>query len=355
MTNNNKLPAPKRDVFGARGRSRATMKDVAALAGVGLSTVSRVVNGDPRVSDAKTAAVLKAIGHLGFRRNDSARQLRVGATQSIGLLIENVVDPFFSHLTQAVENYAFERDTLLLSASSTRDPERARRLVLAFCARRVDGLIVTPVDSTDSGYLQAELDAGIPIVCVDRPAVGIDADTVLSDGRGGAYKGVAHLIAHGHRRIACFTDRGAVYTAQQRVDGYRDALASAGIPYDPALVYSNTPDNEVFGAALRDMLSLDDPPTAIFTGNNRSTIVLLQELAHVENRLALVGFDDFELSDAVVPGVTVVAQDPTEMGKSAAEQLFRRIDGDTGASRMIVLGTTLIARGSGEIVPPAQP
>ncbi|GAA3598696.1 LacI family DNA-binding transcriptional regulator [Klugiella xanthotipulae] len=327
------------------------MKDVAALAKVGLSTVSRVVNGDNRVSDAKTAAVLQAIRELGFRRNDSARQLRVGATQSIGLVIENVIDPFFSHLTHAVENYSLERNTLLLSASSTRDPERTRRLVLEFCARRVDGLIVTPADTEETGYLQAEMDAGTPMVFVDRPPRGIEADTVLTGDRSGAARGVAHLIRHGHRRIACVTDRGQLHTAAQRLAGYRDALDAAAIRYDPELVYSATPSVENFRTPVARMLALDNPPTAVFTGNNRSTVAILRVMAGWDTRPALVGFDDFELADALHPGVTVVAQHPAEMGRAAAEQLFRRIGGDTGPPRHTILGTTLIPRGSGEIPP----
>lgn len=340
-------------VNAGRPPSRPTMNDVAARAGVGLSTVSRVVSGDTRVSEARSALVRQAIRELGFRRNDSARQLRRGATESIGLVIEDVVDPFFSHLAQAVEEVAFARNSLLLTSSSTRDAERTMRIVLEFCARRVDGLIITPSESDEAEYLREELDAGVPMVFVDRPPPGgIDADSVLTDDFGGARSGVGHLIAHGHRRIACFSDRDSLYSASERVRGYRDSLEVAGITVDPTLIHSATPEAEGFARALARMLAGAEPPTAVFAANNRSTIVLLRELVRHEMRPALVGFDDFELADAMSPGVTVVAQFPGEIGRTAAEQLFRRIDGARGPSHLTSLRTRLIVRGSGE-VPPA--
>lgn len=330
------------------------MRDVAARAGVGLSTVSRVVNGDVNVSAARTLAVEQAIAELGFRRNDSARHLRMGAASSIGLLLESVSDPFFSLINQAVEEVALVRDSLLLSASSHQDAERAKKMVLAFCARRVDGLIITPSEPQEIDYLRAELRAGVRMVFIDRPVPGLDdddsvaTDTVLTDNAGGARTGVEHLIAHGHRRIACFTDRADLFTSHHRILGYRLALEAAGIPFDPALVFSADDVAENFAGPLAAMLAMAQPPTAIFTGNNRSTVAVLRQLVGRPDRPAIVGFDDFELADAMTPGVTVVAQDPLAMGRTAAELLFRRLGGEAGPTQTITLGTTLIRRGSGE-------
>jgi LacI family transcriptional regulator len=333
----------------ARGGVRATMRDVAKHAGVGLSTVSRVVNGDGRVSAKRTQAVEAAIIELGFRRNDFARHLRMGAAASIGLLIESVSDPFFSLLNQAVEEVVLGRDSLLLSASSHQDAERAKKLVLAFSSRRVDGLIITPSDPQDVSYLRIEQAAGVQMVFVDRPVHGIDADTVLTDNLGGARTGVEHLIAHGHRRIAFFSDRAGLYTTVNRRAGYALALEHAGVQVDPALVHSSEDGQYAFTDALTSMLSMPNPPTAIFCSNNRATIEILRELAKLPARPALVGFDDFELADAMTPGITVVAQDALAMGRTAAELLFARLDGAAGPTQTISLGTTLIPRGSGEI------
>ncbi|MBN9152054.1 MAG: LacI family DNA-binding transcriptional regulator [Micrococcales bacterium] len=328
---------------------RPTMRDVARRAGVGVSTVSRVVSGDVRVSPARTAAVRTAIAELGFRRNDSARQLRKGAAASIGLLIESVSDPFFSLITQAVEEVANDRDSLLMSASSNRDAERARKMILAFCARRVDGLIITPPESQSIDYLRQELLAGVRMVFIDRPVPGLEADTVLTDNVGGARAAVEHLIAHGHRRIACFTDRHELFTSINRVLGYRQALEAAGIPIDPSLIHASVNGAYRFAEPLAALLDGPNPPTAVFTGNNRATSTILRELSRRPETLALVGFDDFELADVVQPGVSVIAQDPLTMGRIAANLLFSRLDGDSSPVQTITLRTSLIARGSGEI------
>jgi LacI family transcriptional regulator len=335
----------------SRSGVRATMRDVARHAGVGLSTVSRVVNGDGSVSPKRTRAVEAAIVELGFRRNDSARHLRMGAAASVGLIIESVADPFFSLINQAVEEVVLGRDSLLLSASSHQDAGRAKRLVLAFSSRRVDGLIITPSDPEDVSYLRTELAAGVKMVFVDRPVRGIDADTVLTDNLGGARTGVEHLIAQGHRRIAFFSDRASLYTTANRKAGYALAMQQAGLPVDEALVYSSDDGRYDFTEPLAAMLAMPGPPTAIFCSNNRATVGVLRELAKLPKRPALVGFDDFELADAMTPGITVVAQDALAMGRTAAELLFSRLDGATGPTQTISLGTRLIVRGSGEIRP----
>ncbi|SEB41437.1 transcriptional regulator, LacI family [Paramicrobacterium humi] len=330
-----------------------TMKHVAAHAGVGLSTVSRVVNGDPHVSEAKTAAVLRAIAELGYRRNESARQLRMGATATIGLVIEDVTDPFFSQLTEAVEDVARDRESMLFVGSFRRDLDRARQVVLSLCARRLEGLVVTPAEGGDLGYLKAEIDAGIPMVFVDRPAPGNIADAVVTDNRTSCRAGVAHVIAHGHRRIACLTDRAHLYTTVERVAGYRDALESAGIAFDPALVHSAVPDEGSHGPALIRMLEGNDPPTAVFTANNRTSISVLRALAELPGgaRPAMLGFDDLELAGELSPGLSVIAQDPRAMGRIATEQLFERLDGFDGPARTTLLPARLRMRGSAEAPP----
>jgi LacI family transcriptional regulator len=324
------------------------MNDVAAHAGVSLKTVSRVVNGLDHVSADKFERVTRAIEALGFRRNEYARQLRQGTTATIGLVLEDVADPFYSVLTRAVEDVAFERDHVVLAASSAEDPLRARALIESFGARGVDGLIIAPAGGIDAGYLRGELDAGSSMVFVDRPVAGIDADTVLVDSRGGAQRGTEHLIEHGHRRIAFFGDDETVYTATERRAGYRAALEAAGIPFDDRLVEMTVPATASATELLDRILAIDDPPTAVFGGNNRWSIRLLRALRGRNTDLAFLGFDDFELSDVLSPGITVIAQDPAAAGRIAAELLFRRITGDTSPVQRVQLATTLITRGSAE-------
>ncbi len=223
-------------------------------------------------------------------------------------------------------------------------------MALALCARRVDGLIVIPAGD-DHRYLEPEIRAGVATVFVDRPAGRIDADAVLSDSFGGAREGTAHLIAHGHRRIGFIGDRPHIHTAAERLRGYRAAMEDAGLPVREEWVSPGPTGPERVDAAVRGMLTAPEPVTALFAGNNRVTVTVVRALAAQPRPIALVGFDDIELADLL--GITVVAQDAAALGRTAAERLFRRLDGADGAPERVVLGTTLLARGSGEIAPPA--
>ncbi|MEU3346745.1 LacI family DNA-binding transcriptional regulator [Streptomyces sp. NPDC006700] len=335
---------------GNRYGSRPTMKDVAARAGVGLKTVSRVVNGEPGVTPDTERRVQDAIAALGFRRNDSARVLRKGRTASVGLILEDLADPFYGPLSRSVEEVARAHGALLINGSSAEDPEREQELALALCARRVDGLVVIPAGD-DHRYLEPELKAGVATVFVDRPAGNIEADVVLSDNFGGARDGVAHLIAHGHRRIGFIGDMPRIHTAAERLRGYRAAMEDAGIPVENSWMSLGVTDPERVRRATETMLSGPDPVTAVFAGNNRVTVTVIRVLAEQARRVALVGFDDIELADLLQPGVTVVAQDSAALGRTAAERLFRQLDGTLLAPERIELPTRLITRGSGELPP----
>ncbi len=327
------------------------MKDVAARAGVGLKTVSRVVNEEPGVTPDTMARVQAAIDALGFRRNDSARLLRTRRTASIGLVLEDVADPFYAALSRAVEDVARSHGALLFTGSSAEDPRREQELVLAFCARRVDGLVVVPAGD-DHRYLAPEIEAGVATVFVDRPARRLDADVVLTDNAGGVREGVAHLIAHGHRRIGFIGDLPGIHTAGERLRGYREAMAAAGLPVRPDWYAMGSTTPERVRAALDAMLAGPEPITALFAGNNRVTVTAVRVLSDRPDPVALVGFDDFELADLLDPPVTVVAQDAPGLGRSAAQLLFRRLDGIApDEPSRIELPVRLVPRGSGEIPP----
>ncbi|WP_069812173.1 LacI family DNA-binding transcriptional regulator [Streptomyces sp. TP-A0874] len=336
---------------GLRYGIRPTMKDVAAHAGVGLKTVSRVVNGEPGVTPDTARRVTEAIEQLGFRRNDSARLLRKGRTASVGLVLEDLADPFYGPLSRAVEEAARAHGALLIHGSSAEDPQRERELVLALCARRVDGLIIVPA-STDHRYLEPEIAAGVATVFVDRPAGLIEADAVLTDSFGGARDGVAHLIAHGHRRIGFIGDQPGIHTAAERLRGYHAAMREAGLTVDRAWVSPGSTEPERVRAAARSMLAGPEPVTAVFSANNRVTVTAVRVLREERRPVALLGFDDFELADLLVPGVSVIAQDSAELGRKAAGLLFRRLGGGVPREPVrIELPTRLIARGSAESPP----
>lgn len=328
------------------------MVDVARKAGVSLKTVSRVVNEEGPVKDSTIRSVQAAIAALGFRRNEGASALRRGTTtRSLGVLLENVSDPFYSALTRAVEEVALRHDYLVFTGSSDEDAARERRLALAFCSRRVDGLVIVPTPD-DHRYLAPEVRAGTHVVFADRPGPGLPADAVLVDNAGGTQAAVEHLAAHRHKRIAFLGDDRRIFTAAERLRGYRRAVKRVGLSADESLISMGTPTEESVRAALARFAALRRPPTALITGNNRTTVLVLRILAASPSaRPALVGFDDFELSEVVVPAVTVIAQNPAAIGAAAADVMFSRLAGDRRPPRRVVLPVRLIARGSGEQPP----
>jgi LacI family transcriptional regulator len=324
------------------------MVDVGRVAGVSLKTVSRVINGEPGVSAATVEKVLAAAAELRYERNDLAASLRHGdRSHTVGLVIEDVGNPFYSLIAQAVEETAREHGSLLITASAREDPERERELVIALLRRRVDALLIVPAGH-DHRYLQ---DAGFGerTVFLDRPPARTAADTVLIDNAAGARKAVAHLLAHGHRRIAFVGDSRRLYAARERLHGYRRALADTGVEPDPELVALDNSTSQAATTAVGRLLALPPTrrPTAIFAGNNRCTVGVLHALGGRRRSVGLVGFDDFELADLLE--VSVVRTDPYRLGQLGAELAFARLDGDRRRAQRVVVAVELVARGSGEI------
>ena len=298
------------------------MSDVARLAGVSIKTVSRVVNAEPGVHADTADRVLAAIERLGFRRNVGALNLRRGSsTGTIGLVLEDVANPFYSGLTRAAEKVARRFGRQVLTGSSDEDAGRERELALEFCARRVDGLIIVPA-GRQHGYLLPEITSGTPVVFVDRPPGDVVADTVLVDNVAGAALAVAHLAAHGHRRSRSSATRprsspppSASPASARAARGPASPSTSGSSPW------ARTPSETISGHARGRTPPPSSPET---TGSPCWSCAR----CGLEHRPALVGFDDFELADLLDPPVTVVSLDPAELGKAAAELLFARLDGD---------------------------
>jgi LacI family transcriptional regulator len=328
------------------------MREVAALAGVAIKTVSRVFNEVPTVDPAIVARVRDAADKLGYRPNLTASSLRRGdgRTAMIGMLVEDTANPFSAALTRTVENVARDRRVLVLIGSLDEDPSRERELARALIDRRVDGLAIVPA-GRDHSYLLSEQRSGTCLVFVDREPSLLDADAVVSDNRQGAITAVNHLLKAGHRRIAYLGDRATISTAAQRFDGYRHALELAHIGFDDEIVHQGGASEQEAIAATEHVLSLPDPPTAIFTSQNLVTIGASRALRalRLQHTVAHVGFDDFPLADMLSPGISVIAQNVEAMGRTAAEILFSRLDGDESPTRTVIVPTRLIERGSGEI------
>jgi LacI family transcriptional regulator len=311
-----------------------------------------VINGEDGVSGELVTKVNAAARRLNYRHDVAASSLRRSGrkTASIGLVLEDVGNPFSSALHRAVEDVARRRGVLVLAGSSDEDPVRERDLVDAFAGRHVDGMIVVPAGEKHD-YLITEHHDGTPIVFVDRPPRLFDTDSVVSANEDGAGGGVRHLVQGGHRRIAFLGDLASIPTAESRYRGYLDALRVAGIALDPALVRRGLRSSEAAETAALELLSGEQPPSAIFAAQNLLTIGAVRALhaRREQERVALIGFDDIVLADLLHPGISVVAQEPAVLGRLAAELLFERLDGDRSPSRQIVVPTRLIARGSGEI------
>jgi LacI family transcriptional regulator len=329
---------------------RPTLADVAREVGVSAKTVSRVLNEDGPASARTREQVLAAVAKLGFQPNLMARNIRVGGPDTtIGLVIPDLANPFFGAVARAIEDTVRERGLTLLMGSSADDPDRERALTDKFLARRVSILMVVPSVGADHSHLKSHREAGLPVIFLDRPGAGLSTDSIVSSNRAGAHDGVAHLIAHGHRRIGFLGDLPLrLYTRRERLAGYRSALREADIPYDRSLV-ANAHDQPGAQAATAQLLDLADPPTALFAGNNIMAFGIVAELARTKRKdVAVVAFDDVSLAEALEPALTVVAQDAEELGRTAATTALTRLDGTRTRSRTITVPTRLIIRGSGE-------
>ncbi len=330
------------------------MRDVARLAGVGMKTVSRVINSEPNVSATTLARVEDAIARLNYEPDVHAGSLRRtgGLTRTIGLLVGSVANPFSGSIHRAVEDVATERGFAVFASSLDEDPSRERVAVSAFLQRRVDGLILTRIGPSQ-GYLLPEQQHGTPLVFVDRPAVGIDADTVVSDNVGGSALATRRLLDLGHRRIAFLGDRPDIWTMGQRRQGFLEELGRAGVSTNDAPVIDHLEDEVQTYRAATALLSGPHPPSAIFSSQNLITIGVIRALRDLglQRRVALIGFDDVPMADLLEPGISVVAQDPEAIGAAAARHLFARLDGDEEPSHTTVIPTRFIERGSGEIAP----
>ncbi|MCU1505117.1 MAG: LacI family transcriptional regulator [Microbacteriaceae bacterium] len=330
--------------FHRRATGHPTMAEVAALAGVSLKTVSRVINGEPGVQPDTIERVRRAAQSVGYRRNDAAAALaRAEPQATIGLIIEDLSDAFYSHLTRGVQEVAQTNGHLVMLSSSEENSDLERSTTLALAARGVSGMIVVP-HSDDHHYLSDVIDAGLSVVFVDRPPVHLTADCVLSDNVEGARQAVEHLARRGHRRIGFIGNDMNVYTSTCRLRGYEVAHAQAGLPVDGSLVILGPRTEAESAQAMHSLLRLPDPPTALFTQNSLLTLGAWRAIRDASAQVALIGFDDFGLAELLDPPVSVVAQDPVGLGRQAAELLFSRLAGEHGDAREIVVPTRLIIR-----------
>lgn len=336
-------------------QQRATLDDVARLAGVSSKTVSRVFTQRELVAVQTVERVLAAAKRLRFRPNTLAQGLRRGGgTKTVGFIIGELSNPFYYKVAAGIEKELSAQGYSLVVATTDDTEEGEGRVADALLAQRVGALLLVPV-ADDQSYLEGERQLGTAVIAIDRPARNLAADSIVLDNRAAVLDATRRLTRLGHRRVAYVCNPASVYTQVERLSGYRQAMAEAGV--------ADTSPWEV----LRDDLSLDatamvrslmdatQRPTAIVAGNNRMTIGALRVLREVgdEGRTALIGFDDFDTGDVL--GVSVISYDPLELGRRAARLAIERIAEPAGFTRQITLPTWIIERGTGERPPAEEP
>ncbi|MFD3525805.1 LacI family DNA-binding transcriptional regulator [Streptomyces sp. NPDC058653] len=322
------------------------MADVARHAGVAPMTVSRALQDDPRVAPSTRVKVLASVAALGYRLNEVARSLRAGQSSDLlGLVVTNLANPFYAQLALGVESLAAEHGMTMVLGNTAEDHGRERELVDNLVSRRVSGIVVVPAGNDHSHLRPSALD-GIPAVLATRPPSGADLDCVLVDDFGGATAATRRLTEAGHRRIGFLGPLPGLWTSAERFRGFGAALAEAGLEPDERYVRFGLRDVRAAEHAAREILSLPDPPTALFTANNRNTIGAVRAVTDAHPAAALAGFDDFEFADMLGVPLTLAAYDPAEIGVQATQLLIDRIaQTDDGTPRRIVVPTTLTHHG----------
>jgi LacI family transcriptional regulator len=329
----------------------ATIHDVAKMAQVSISTVSRVLNGTAFVNSEIRKRVEEAMQELEYQPSPAARSLRVNRSRIIGLLISDIQNPFFMSLIQGIEDEAHRNGYSVLLCNSNEDPHRERQYLEVLCAERVAGALIVPTRERLEAGLADFRKHNIPVVAVDRRIKDKGVDAILVDNILGAREAVAHLIQNGYRRIGAITGLQTITTGRERTEGYRQALEEAGLLFDPALVCGGVFQRESGYTLAQELLALTPPLDALFVGNNLIGMGALDAIhekrLRVPEDIAFVGYDELPWTAPGFGSLTTVAQPVYELGHTAAQRLFQRLQKTGSQSRQeIILTPTLTIRNS---------
>jgi len=321
---------------------RVTIQDVASDAGVSAMTVSRVINESPRVKPDTRERVEASIAKLGYVPNRLARGLLQRKTHAFGVIVPDVANPFFTLVVRGVEQVAWRAGYHVILCDTQGDLERERGYLEDMVAFQVEGVLIAPVGDRSRPQIRLLTRNSVPFVLIDRSITGFEADLVQGDSVAGARQLVEHLIELGHRRIGMVTETSEVSTARDRLQGYCEALENAGIENDPELVVeSSTIDPDAAREATLRLLSLTEPPTAIFAVNNIAVVGVVEaarrQKLEIPDDLALVCFDDIEHVSRLYPFLTVMAQPAETYGTVATQLLLDRLGGRVAQRRRIVV------------------
>lgn len=334
-----------------RGVLAVTQKEVAKLANVSTTTVSYVINSGPRpVSEETRRRVLWAIERLGYRPNASARSLKTKRTQTIGIIISDILNLILASIEKNVEDLLLADNCSLITCNSDESPERERMWLNMLLERGVDGIILLPTGENRT-LLHSIVGLGGKIVLIDRQVAGLDADCVMFDNEAGAYQAVTHLIEKGHKRIGLINLPSSLTMGIERLRGYEHALHDAGLPRTPELVRETTTKAASAELLTADLLDSEVPPTAILASSNRIAQGVLLEARRrglqLPRDLALCCFDDVPFFQLTTPTITAVSADLREFAIKAVEFLTDRIGGTySGAPRTALIKCDLRPRES---------
>jgi LacI family transcriptional regulator len=343
--------AAKSKPRGGAQRGQPTIREVAKLAGVGLMTVSRVINDHPSVRPKTKKKVQAAIEELGYERNEAAGLLKGQRAMMIGLILPDLGDIFFAACANTVEQMAREHGYMTLIVSSGHDPELEMQQAELMARRMLSGLLMITSGNEDDERVQKLRASGLAMVAFDRPLAGAGTDAVLIENRAGAEEAIQHLIGHGHKHIACLGYDDRAYPVRERIAGYRNAMLASGLRPE---VFMKILSLEAATEWLKSSSDKPNRPTAIFSTNYRTSIFLLRALSEQKIRIpqdmAMIGFDDFELATVIAPPLTTVGQSPVALAKRAVRLLLDRIKevrvGTESTPAKIIMPATLIVRES---------
>jgi LacI family transcriptional regulator len=347
----------------AKSRSGATIPEVARQAGVSRATAGRVLGGYGAASAQSRQRVLDAAKTLGYQANGLARSMVTGRTNTVGLVIADIDNPFFSCLTRSFCDVCHREGFDVVITNTDEDPERERDAFRVLRERRVDGIAIAPAQPNDLRHVMAARRQGVPLVLVDRGSSRVAADSVVIDNFAAARDTVRYLTGRGHTRIAVFAvgyRHAGTDLARQRVDprygsyedrltGYAAGLAEAGLEIRPEYLCRGT-DRATAHDHIDRLFALPLPPTAIFVGDGAVTLWVVERLQALGIRcpedVSVIGFDDVGWARVVRPRLTVVAQPLAELGELSATSLIGRVRGDTSRAQHHVLATRLVERDS---------
>lgn len=332
------------------GVNRATIKQVARLSGASIKTVSRVVNGAAYVSAQTRRSVTDAINRLNYRPNALARGLVTRRSLSIGLVIADIVNPFFPPFVRSVEDAAAAMGYNVILCDTDEDRGRERAAISLLLEKQVDGLILC-ASRLPAAFLREVADSGVLLVLVNRVLRHTRSAAVVVDATEGGRLATAHLLDLGHQRVAYLSGPATSFSHIGRLRGYRQALDARRIAFDPEIVAGGAASIVAGGEAAAKLMRLKRPPTAIFAFDDLMAIGAMEELRrqgrHVPGDVAVVGFDDIDMAAFVAPPLTTVAQPKAEMGRLAAARLLEMIKTSSPPSpRTVTLIPELIIRRS---------